>query len=255
MEQLKKLKSIIDGRVCGMVASGGSIKALEECVKKIDICWLGMGVFNIPEKGIFKPAGKRFDIVFDCSSIPHARIPHYEGLWRIPRFEEYLSRPENNMFITTHGMLRDCFKAMGREDLLVKYDKKIMLIDKLFPDHSWMDVPNSATFATAALIAGGAKKVILFGVDGYTGKLETGISTYYKPNEFLLDRIAALGSMEDAGINRDTSNFEQRFSSLIERYQNLFKNPAKVYNCSPITLYTCVEKITYEQLPDIINAD
>jgi hypothetical protein len=256
MVQLQRLKNIIKKRTCSLVASGRSIENLEKMMpqlKHLDICWCGLGVFNITENGIFLPNNKRYEVVFDCSSIPHARIPHYETFWRIPRLEEYLSRNDFNIFITTDGLKRDCFKAVNRQDIIDKYDFKIMEVDKIFPDHSWMDVPNSLTFLIASVIAGEASKIIIFGSDGYSGDIITGVKSYYKADDFEADRIAALGSNQDPGINRDTKHFEERFKTCYNRFCELFNNYPPIYNCSPITLYTFPKKITYEQLEGVLN--
>lgn len=250
MEQLDRLKRIINGRTVGLCAGGASIEGLEH-TSLPDICWCGLGVFNILEDGLFKPRNKRFDIVFDCSSIPESNLIAYERYWRIPRLQEYLERDDFNIFITTHGLLRDSFKALEREDLIEKHEYKIMQVDKIFPDHSWMDVPNSVTLCVAALLAGGAYQVILFGVDGYNKDPEKGVLSYYDAEEFEKDRVAALGTNIDVGINRDTSNFEQRFPELLGKYYRLFQTFAPVYNCSPITVYNCIPKITYEEMQEI----
>jgi hypothetical protein len=253
--QLELLKQIINNRTCGICASGQSIKELELYLPQLEefnICWCGLSVFNIIEDGIFKPHNKYLDIVFDSSSIPKARWEHYETYWRVPRYEEFLNR-NNNILITTNGCIRDSIRYIHREDILLKHHNKILEVDKIFPDHSWMDVPNSLTLNVGALIAGGAKKIILFGADGYTGDITIGVKSYYRAEAYEKDRLAALGSNQDAGINRDTNNFVKRFKTCYEAYCQLFNRTVDIYNCSPITLYEFPIKINYSKLRGILN--
>jgi len=244
---ITQLKQRIENKVFGICAGGQSIEELETYLPRLDMCWGGLGGFDVVERGIFRPHGQRFNVVFDAASIPHARIPHYEGLVRIPRLEDYLSR-EDSIFITTGGLIRDSFKAMDRMDIVEKYKDKIIEVDKLFPSHNYMDVPNSLTLFTAALVAAGVRKIILFGCDGVKTGQADNLHTYYHAHEVSAERMSALGTFLDGGISRDKDNFETMFREKYDGFCKLFNHYPEVVNCSPITVYTNIRTINYEDL-------
>jgi len=255
MSPKELLKQKVKGKTCFLIAQGKSINELEERIeefKDLDICWVGLGQFNTVEKFIMEKAGKSLDVVFDASSIAESRVHEYETTMRLPRLEYFLSKNYDKLWITTHGIYRDAIQRLSLWDFWFKYKEQTLIIDSLFPRDEisiYMDVPNSLTLATGALIAGGAKNIILFGCDGYTGPIATGegILSYYRPDEVKKERMASLGSIEDPGINRDTGEFQKRFKEVYNRYANLFNNCPDVYNCSPITLYEHIRKIDYNQ--------
>ena len=197
----------------------------------------------------------KLDIVFDCATVPHARIEHYEIHTRFPRIEEFLKRKENNIWITTHGLIRDSVEPL-RPDIYDNFKEKIVLVDNLFPPDEipkWMDVPNSLTLIIACALAGGASKIIIFGLDGYSGDISKGVDSYYKKETVIKERQSALGSYIDAGINRDTKGFENRFPKILEQYRMLFGNNCEILNCSPSSYYTVLPKIKYSELEEVLN--
>jgi hypothetical protein len=164
------------------------------------------------------------------------------------------------LWITSHGIYRDAIQRLKLYDFWEKYKEQTLIVDTLWPRDEipkYMDVPNTLTMACGTAIAGGAKKIILFGCDGYTGPVNTGegILTYYRPEEVKKERMAALGSIEDPGINRDTGAFQKRFKECYLRYANLFNNCPDVYNCSPITLYDHMRKINYDQALELAKGN
>lgn len=261
--KVNRLKKIINKRTVGIIAQGKSINELETRMhefKDYDVCWMGTGQFDTVEKFIMEPVGKSLDIVFDSSSIPESRVPIYERTMRIPRLEYYLSKDPSKLWITSHGIYRDAIQQLKLYDFWEKYKEQALIVDSIFPRDEipfYMDVPNTLSMAAGVALAGGAKNIILFGCDGYTGPVNTGegILTYYRPEEVKKERMAALGSIEDPGINRDTGAFQKRFKEVYMRYANLFNNCPDVYNCSPITLYTHIRKINYDQALELFKGN
>lgn len=257
------LQRIIKNRHCALVAQGKSLDELEKRFaefKDFDVCWVGLGQFDTVEKYIFEPHNKSLDMVFDCSTQPDGFRKNYELTQRIPRLEHYLSKDMNKLWITTHGIYRDTILNFKLNDFWAKYCGKTLMVDKLFPRDlvpKFVDVPNSLTLACAPLIAGGAKTITLFGCDGYTGPTDTGegVLSYYRPEEVKKERLAALGSIEDAGINRDTGAFQKKFKDCYTRYASLFNHFPDVYNCSPSTLYTHIRKIDYDQAKKVFQGE
>jgi hypothetical protein len=262
MTDINYLKNIINKRTVAIFAHGRSIENLENSIETLvrdnstimnDVCFMGLGLFTIFEKYITRVINRNLDIVFDCATVPHARLDHYEIL-RLPRLYEFLNRPENNLWITTHGLIRDSVNAYMPE-LVINFENKILKVDDLFPTDEipkWMDVPNSICLAISAAIAGEAKKIITFGLDGYVGDLSQGLDSYYKKEEHMKERMSALGKVEDHGINRDSYGFQNRFPILLNSYRELFNNNCPIYNCSPNSMYDTPKKIDYEQLSKIL---
>jgi hypothetical protein len=261
MLDLPQLKDKIRGRSCAIIAHGKSIEELETRIHEFasyDICWIGLGQFDTIERYILHPAGMYFDIVFDCATVPESKMKNYENKQRMPRLESFLSQSTDRMWVTTHGIYRDTIKALHFDSFWNQFEKQVMMVDSLFPRdgiEQYMEVPNSLTLACSIPIAGGAKNIILFGCDGYIGPTDTGesILTYYKPEEVKKERMAALGSIEDPGINRDTRLFEKMFKDCYLRYGTLFNCIPDIYNCSPNTLYSHIRKINYDEAKNILE--
>lgn len=259
----EKLKKAIRGRTCGLIAQGKSLNELEERFsefKDLDICWVGLGQFDTVEKYIFHCNGKQLDIVFDCSTQPDGFRKNYEHAMRIPRLTAFLEQTNEKLWITTHGVIRDTIRNFHFDKFWSRFENQTIQVDRLFPRDEvprYVDVPNSLTLACAPLIAGGAKDIILFGCDGYTGPINTGegILSYYRPEEVKKERLAALGSIEDPGINRDTGEFQKKFKNCYQRYANLFNKHPDIYNCSPITLYDHIRKIDYNQALELVKGN
>lgn len=255
---MSKLLDIIRGRTVFIMSHGGSITELQSRIqefKDMDICWVSLGLFTNMENHILSRIGKKLDIVMDLASVPESFRPNYEANVRFPRLYDYLARPDNNLWLTSFGMIRDCVNVYAPQ--MKEFKHKTQLVDDLFPKDEipkWMDVPNSNTLLIASMLAGGASKIFIFGMDGYTGSSNTGVgvSTYFCPDEHKIERLAALGSTDDPGINRDTDSFAKRFPGILDNYRKLFGNQAPIYNVSPITLYTVPTKIGYNELQKLL---
>ena len=255
---LEYLKSIINNRTVCLMSHGASIRELEHHIIDFDgknVCWVSLGLFPIMEEFILSRINKKLDIVFDCATVPEARMPHYEPI-RLRRIHHFLTRANSNLWITTHGLLRDSvtpyYPHLLEHDC---YKNRILQVDSLFPADDiakWMDVPNSMTLLIGAMIAGGASKIMIFGLDGYNNDISKGIHSYYHPEAHINERIAALGTTHDAGINRDTNGFEIRFPNILKGYFELFQREIPIYNCSPNSLYSVLPKITYGELNGLL---
>ena len=252
------LQKIINNRICAIMAHGKSIEKLENKItdlKKYDICWTSLSVFNIMEEFILSKINKHLDIVFDCATVPDSLKENYEKNVRLPRLAEFLERNENNLWITTFGIERDTLRSLNNNWFLAKFQHKIFIVDYIFPKLKrgfYMDVPNSICLLIAALLYGGAKKIILFGFDGCTKK-DNNIDTYYKPEYHKKEHLVAIGKVGNTALYRDTLDFQQRFPILLDHYRKLFNNNAEIINCSPNSFYTVIRRITYEELEQCLT--
>jgi len=243
---MERLKKIIRGRPVIICLGGKSIAELSvhmDNLRAFDICWMGLNLFQ-PAESILRKVHKKFDLLYDSTSDNYSF--DYLPKIKIPRLTEFLHRPDDNLLITTHGIVRDFF--LGKfPSFYESYKSKIFVVDDVFPKANigdWMSVPNSATLAIAAAYAGGASKIILLGCDGMGRKQ----STYYMPELHAEERIAALGHAEDTRIDSDFMRFERDLPVIIEKYQSLFDNKASVFNCSPDTMHRCLPILSYDEL-------
>ena len=254
MIKTNKLTRIIGDRPVCILAHGKSLEELEKHIeefRRYNICWVSLGAFPMVEKYILNKINQKLDIVFDCATVPQSRLIQYETKVRLPRLDEFLSRTDKNLWITTRGILRDVLKGINQMKFFYRHIEKIFFVDDIFPRKKigeYMSVPNSVTLLIASLIRGSAKKIILFGYDGYVGNPNNGINFYYKPEIIKEERLSALGSIVDPGINRDTNNFEREFSKIYNTYLRLFHEHTKIYNCSSNSIYSVIPKINYEQV-------
>ena len=220
----------------------------------VDICWVSLGVYSVVEDYILNKINKHLDIILECSGVPDKRRKYFEETVRGPRLNAFLERNEYNLWITSHGFIRDSIHTYLPQ--LFNYVKKTLIVDSLFPQANiqrWMSVPNSITLLTGALIAGGANKIIYFGLDGHKGEGANHFSSYYQPELIKAERLAAFGNEFDPGINRDTTEFEKRFNKMITEYSGIFANKPKLYNCSPDTVFTVIPKINYADLKGVLK--
>jgi hypothetical protein len=254
---MQKIKNIIKDRPCFVVAKGASLEILKERIemfKDLDICWVSLNSFNYIEDTILSKINKQFELLSNCATV--LNVEHYEKTVRIPRMETYLKRP-NNLFMTSELVLQECFRDMKRNDLLEQYKDKIVTIDSLFSLPSclpevWNQPPNSITLLFAFLIAGGAKKVVIFGLDGYQSSVP-GILSYYMPDFIRQERLDAFGDIRDGSIRGDGDDFNIRWKDILTLYKNSFNNPdVQFFNCSSISTITAIPKITYDQIKNII---
>lgn len=246
-----KINEIINNRTVCILSHGASIQQLEDYIvelKDYDICWMSLGLYTIMEDFILSKIGKKLDLLFDCATVPEPQMEVYEKQIRLPRIEQFLARPDNNLWITTHGLIRDSINPY-KPSIWKDYQSKILKVDELFPTHNYMDVPNSITLMIASALCGQAKKIILFGFDGHVGNDNMSHSTYYKAELAHNEWIYAYGNTVNMGLKRDTLDFERRFQPILLSYRQLFNNDADIVNCSS-SQYQCIRQIDYNQLKE-----
>lgn len=251
---MNKISRIVNNRIVAIMLHGRSIEKLEKRIteyRDMNICWASMGLFTIMERYILNKISKRLEIIFDSATVPESRMSKYENKVRLPRIESFLERTDNNLWVTSHGIVRDSIRGLGRYDILDRFQEKIYEVDGLFPRRNigqYMSVPNSATLFIASIMASNPKKIIIFGLDGYVGNATSGVYSYYKSNLAAEERLSALGSLRDDGVNRDSNSFLNRFPNLLKEYRRLFNCHAPIANCSPSSIYQCPTKINYNEL-------
>ena len=260
LNSIKKLKDIIKGRTVAIIARGGSVKELNERIeefKDYDICWTSMNLFT-PAENILAKIGKELEIVSDCSTVANRDI--YEPQVRFPRFKRFLEK-ENNLLFISQVVIDECFKRDNFFQTFQRYINKIATIEDLFFSSNsqkeiWNAPPNSITLLLAACIAGGAKKILLFGYDGLKGTDNTdrtyldkhSVDTYYCSDLEGEDRLVAAKSKEIGSLATDSFFFERDWESIEKIYKQTFNNECDIVNCSPNTMFTVIKKIDYNNI-------
>jgi len=245
-------KTKLENKICFVYLHGKSIERLETEITKYrvySIIHIGLNLYTVFEDFILNKINKKLNIIFDCSSVSDEFLVNYETNIRLPRMESFLGRKEDNLWITTYGMIRDSLKY--KPQILENYKNKIFVVDNIFPQkrvNYYMSVPNSVCLLIAFLIWARVKKIILFGMDGYT-KDGNNINSYYKPEIQAKEHLASVGKVGGTGLNRDTILFQKRFPDLLTQYRRLFNNNfTDLVNCSPNSYFTVIRKINYEDL-------
>jgi len=265
LNSINKLKDLIKGRIVCIIARGKTAEILEKRIeefKNYDVVWTSMNLFT-PAEMILEKIGKQLDLVSDCSTVKN--IQTYERDVRMPRFIKYLKK-DNNLLFTSQLVIQESFKRDNFYQIFGQYKYKIATIDDIFntsnaPKSIWDAPPNSITLLFAACIAGGAKKIICFGYDGLYGHTGTQrtyldhdcIETYYRSDLEKKDRLAAAGAIEIGSLATDSFFFQRDFSKIWNIYKQTYNNDCPILNCSPITKFTCIKKISYDEVHNEIR--
>lgn len=236
----------IKDRICAIMLPGKSITRLEEKIHDLEeynLCWCSMTSFPMMEKFILNKINKKLDVVFECNEVKNWQ--DYNLQIRIPRMDEYLKR-KNNYLITSSEVLSKLNK-LNREELYYIYKNKIYVVQ----DCRKVDVPNGLALFIELLTKFGAKRIILFGCDGYKGKEGEDIDTYYRPEIRAIERKIGFGTEKASHLHSDTADFEGTFYPKYNKYCEERKiKPIEIINCSPISVINIFKKVNYEQIEE-----
>lgn len=254
-----KLKKFLKGKTCCVLAPGKSLEILSKNIaqyKDLDVVWIGMNYCDYIETQILSKIGKKFDMIADCTTVA---IPTEYEPERLRRFKEFLARPNNMLFISDL-VVKECFKDQKADAIYKQYEDKIATIDSVFtnetyPKSVWDKPPNSITLLFAALIAGHAKKVILFGYDGKFHGNYNAITTYYGHDILREHRKKAYGRDYDIGsLTSDSRKFDAQWTGMFGMYKTIFKNPTIEFrNCNMKSVFNSIPRIDYYQVKGEVN--
>lgn len=258
----EKLKEIINNKTIWLLLPGASILELEFKIKDWEkylsnICFAGINFFNIIENNILMKLdkGRYFDIVFDCSDVMNDSL--YEQKIRIPRFKEYLNRPQNNRLITAHQIVNNMDSIMSNAVLNTWMDK-ITYIEPYIEKY-WKTATNSLSLYLMMLTLFGAKKIILFGADGWKGNSyhpEENVNAYYKKEMIMWERSIAFNDPYKCNLYSESLDFNTSFSKMFMWFCSEKKVvPPIILNCSKlkhgteyVTMFNIFPIIDYGQV-------
>ena len=253
LNNINKLREIINNRTVILMFHGKSIEELEYCIeelKELDVCYASLNCFEIMENFILSKINKQLDYVYDSADVEYQYLQNFNAKLRIPRLNQYLSRNKNNLWITAYGVIRNLIRECGYEDFVFKYLDKVLLIDYLNINFK---VPSSSFLLIGLTAICNPEKIILCGFDGYKGSIEKNIDSYYKKEIYKKQRLLATGSLNKTNIIIDTKKFEVSGLYYLKDYCNRYKiEPPKIYNCSLKSHFTIFPKISYKDLKKVI---
>jgi hypothetical protein len=233
-------QKIIDNRIVGMLLFGNSINELEQRIeefKNYNICWCGVGAYDILEEFILNKINKRLDIFFDCGEVE--RPIRFELKARTPKLLKFLERSDNNFHITMHHFTK--LRRLLGIDIEDRYKDKIIYAEDICPAHAFcVSFPLLLTCLTVL----GAKNIIMFGCDG--SNTINSIDSYFHPELVKPEKI--LANNEIFNLTGDsgwvTSGFPSIFKHVCENGQI---NPPTILNCSSKTIHNLWQKISYDE--------
>ncbi len=258
-----KISEIIGNREVGLMLHGKSIEELENRIeefKDYDVCWVSLNKFDIMQKYILNKIDKNLRMVLDIGEV-HYR-DDFEKQIRIPRWLEYLQREDDNLLVTSQDIIDGIHEVAG-ENILDPYQHKIVSMHGC----RQLEVPNSLGVYLLLLTQYSAKKIFLFGCDGFGRKsafkntpLWSGkemefrdenqsLATYFKPEYTKQERIVGFKDETASGLHSDSPTFNDQYNKILSRYcQENNLRPVETVNVSFNSLFTIFRKISYDTL-------
>ena len=255
---MNRIKELIENKIIAIVlpgaSIGGNLGGLEARIlslKRYNFCWCGINNFKLIEDNILKKKDYHMSIVQSIGEVE--QWEKYERELRYPMIKEFLERPENNVLILSSEIIEN-FRKLSLE--IDKYLSKIYVVENARK----LDVPNGLTFYLQLLTLAGAKRIFLFGCDGYNNPTELEkkvvVQHYYKAKA-KLEELKAMFHKDGSRLNADPTNtipFQGLFKPLYLEY--CIKNrlvPARIINCNPNSVITLFPKISYDELEKYLN--
>lgn len=230
-----------------IVIHGKSVEELERRItdfKDLNVHWGSMSTFHIPQKYILDKINKKFDIVFDSSTVKNEI--EYETRLRLPRLRKYFDTTDGK-YICTRTDKNNLYNLRSVIDSPFNnsYRDRIIYTEDIGIDPNPFCV--SLHLYIACLAKLGYERIVLFGADG--GGIEgNNIASYYKSEEILEDKKIA--DNLSYNMTGDTNNVNTTYDIMMNKVLGYIPN---VINCSPITRYTCFPIKTYDETLNILR--
>ena len=228
-----RVKDVINNRTVAILLHGASVSQFKREIsdfKGKDWCYLSLNRFTGVE-GILKLIGKRLDILFMMSE--------QEMPLRYVDVMKYLGRNDNNVFMTTFSAL-SWLQHIQWKRLINKHQDKLYVMPRLLTRPVY---PISLALILDQLVMMGAKRVILFGCDGYIPPKGVGMwdqgkmkNTYYESQAYVSEQRAVGLAIGTKHFN-DTYNYNDKLITVL--------------NCNPNTCIHQFPTITYAQAKEI----
>ena len=258
MNSINTLKTIIEGKTVGILVVGASLSQLEKNIEKFrnkNIIWLSFNYGAIVEKYILSKINRHLDITCDFSI--HANwkdCKEYEETIRIPYL---ISSIDKGIYtVTGRRLIKDLFGEMGLSSFYDIYKDKVHFLEDIISSvrHT---CTSSLSEIMGFLLRCNPKRIILFGYDGYDVNIHgTDILKHYYRGQELYDRFP-----KDFPIGTKVANMGGDCIAFENHAIEFFNNTCTMYgtklpeilNCSEVSMFTNLKKVTYEEVENIIE--
>lgn len=230
-EAIERLARLVRGKVVGFLLHGSSASAFPQFVAEAsgsDVVWVTVNHFALLEERLLRPIGQTFSAVFCCADGEMER--------RLADLIGFLQRPKPKLLITRSDHLR-------AHAAKLEPHRAHIALTKLPPIWPY---PNSLTVFLRLLVQAGARRVVLFGSDGYLGEDDVSIHTYVGAEQFVREK-------RYSGILLDTLLFNAHMPRVLARWQERLGDAfPEIVNCSPGTLIQAFLTIPYANAADAL---
>ena len=267
-ERIARLRRLINKRPVVIILHGPSLKELEENItelKDLDICYLGLNSFSVPEKNILQKINRNFSVVM-CSDVNEMRAQFQNN-----NLIDFLERREDNIVISERKSFREKpVKSLcpDVDKFIQKYDKKLFFFTTVnsssivLRGEAFLKIPSveyplhflaqgSFSVLLSLALIGEPKMVVVFGGDG--GKIEEG-ATHYRESGLALEPYFT-HPVRNEYILQDTRAFNAAMPLMIKNMNKIFSlKPIDIINCSLHSLYTPLRKLSYKDTFSILKS-
>jgi hypothetical protein len=230
-----------------VIFHGKSVEELERRIdqyKDLDVYWASISTFDIPQQYILDKIGRKFDLVYDSSTVENE--VKYELEVRIPRLEKYFNE-SHGYYICTKSDRNNLYDLRNRivPEFNEKYKDRILYVEDIGINPNEFCV--SIHLFLCCLIKLGLEKIVLFGADG-GGSFGNNVDSYYKSELVKKDKKIANGGAYN--MIGDTNNVNGTYAQIMNK---IIGYVPSIYNCSPGTKYTIFENIFYDDIVNMIK--
>lgn len=214
-----------------LLCSGASLHLLEEKITDlagVRFIWAGMNNYRPVETKILKKVGERFNYLYhsDANEMEEYRQGLIEFMYR-----------RDSTFVTSHG-----FFMKMKDSLDCTYNCNVLLSNYA---NGWrLDSTkghfNSLTAYLLTLISLGHKRIFIFGADGG--------GEYFDHQG---PRAGVAPEVVQESLARDTKRMNHTIWQEISTVEKL--PMAEIYNVSPASKLECFDKISIDQIKEVLN--
>lgn len=248
--RIESLKRIIGGRDVFLLAHGPSISELSSWIEQFaenDFCIAAVSAFRLLERAILWKIDRNVEITLQT---------HYRGIApRYDHLQDFLTRDENNLFITARWALDRLGRSRPTRRGVEKiYDAKLLYIGEsggiqpATPANPLGFVfGNSLSILVPLMSMGGAKRIFIFGADGVAPNAMEQAHHFGQDNpDYRFDFDATDLDALTGGLRADTIDFDEAVEIGLMSQEALygFKRPP-IFNVSPNSAISAFPKIGY----------
>lgn len=258
--RINALREIVAGRDVFLFCHGPSIAEMDTYWSGFSqhaACLFAVNRFRVFETGFLAPKDDKIDVVMKT---------HYRGIRpHIDQLDEFLKRPEKNMFLTSKwAMERLGSSCPARHELERKFDNKMLYfggaggsVPATPLDPLRFIYGNTLSLMIVFAAMSEARRVFLFGADGGVADRATAETHYGAQNSnFLFKFDEKNQSTIESALRADATMFNHITETGLIAAEHLYgvKRPP-IYNVSPDSALTLFPRIDYATALQMVQED